>query len=343
MTPRSLLGLGVVTVAVAIAAAFSVADRYAGTPVVQDERPVIEGLEERLNSVAGFTVKTAQEEFTVQRDGAAWSMVEKQGYPVDAERARTVLVQLSQLRLAEAKTRMPERYPRIEVEDVASENAKSARLTVVDGTGGVLADLIVGKRKTNLAGSGGGVYLRRPDDAQAWLARGALDLRKRAADWLVKSIVDIDEDRIRRVATTPVDGEPVVAVRETAEDKAFTLEAVPEGKTAKSGELSGFGTALADLELLDVLPADEKPLPAERSVRAEVETFDGLVIRIVLEESEDRIFARFEARSAATGDKAADIETEAQAINARVSDWVYQVPEYKLRPLLKAHADLIEE
>lgn len=339
MTPKSLLGLGVVTVAVAVAAAVSVANRYAGTPVVQDETFVFEGLEERLNSVGGLTVKTAEEEYTIQRDGAAWTLVEKQGYPVDSERARTVLVQLSQLRLAEAKTRMPERYPRIEVEDPSGDDAKSARLTVKDEGGEVLADVIVGKAKTNLAGGVGGIYLRRPDESQAWLARGALDLRKRAVDWLVKDIIDIEEKRVRRITTNPAAGDPTVILKEKREDRAFRLEALPEGKTVKKDELNGFGTALADLNLLDVVPAEQKPLSAEAGARAEVETFDGLVIQIFMEESDEGIFARFEA----TADAAQpDIEKEAEAINARVGKWVYLVPEYKLRPLLKAQGDLIE-
>jgi len=339
MTPRSLLGLGAVTVVVAIAAATSVASRYAGTPVVRDESPVFGGLDERLNSVGRLTVKTAEEEFTIQRDGTAWTMVDKQGYPVDAERARTALFQLSQLRLAEAKTRMPERYPRIEVEDPTAKDAKSARLTVKDQAGGVLADVIVGKAKTTLVGGVGGTYLRKPGDAQAWLARGALDLRERAADWLVKDIVNIDEKRIRRVTTTPKAGEYAVVVRNAPEDRTFTLEGLPEGKTAKKDDLSAFGTALGDLNLLDVMPADQKPLPGDAGARAEVETFDGLVIKVVMEESEKGIFARFEATANAGQ---ADIEKEAQAINAKVGKWVYLVPEYKLRPLLKAKGDLID-
>ena len=339
MTPRSLLGLGAVTVVVAIAAVASVASRYAGTPAVRDESPVFKGLDERLNSVGWLTVKTAEEEFTIQRDGAAWTMVDKQGYPVDAERARTALFQLSQLRLAEAKTRMPERYPRIEVEDPTAKDAKSARLTVKDQADGVLADVIVGKAKTTLAGGVGGIYLRKPGEAQAWLARGALDLRERAADWLVKDVIDIDEKRIRRVATMPKAGDPAVVVRNAPEERTFTLEGVPEGKTAKKDELGAFGTALGGLNLLDVMPADKKPLPADAGARAEVETFDGLLIKVVMEESEKGIFAHFEAVATAGQ---ADAEKEAEAINARVGKWVYLVPEYKLRPLLKARGDLIE-
>ncbi|MBE0531879.1 MAG: DUF4340 domain-containing protein [Rhodospirillales bacterium] len=339
MTPRSLLGLGAVTVVVAIAAVTSVASRYAGTPVLHDESPVFKELEERLNSVGRFTVKTAEEEFTIQRDGADWSLVEKKGYAVDAERARTALFQLSQLRLAEAKTRMPERYPRIEVEDPTVKDAKSAQLTVKDEAGGVLADVIVGKAKTTLAGGAGGTYLRMPGDAQAWLARGALDLRERAADWLVKDVVDIDEKRIRRISTTPAAGEPAVVVRNSADDRTFVLEGIPEGKTAKQDEMNAFGAVLSDLKLLDVMPANQKPLAAEAGARAEVETFDGLVIKVVMEESEKGIFAHFEA---AANSGQGEVEKEAQAINAKVGNWVYLVPEYKLRPLLKAQGDLIE-
>lgn len=339
MTPRSLLGLGAVTVVVAIAAVASVASRYAGTPAVRDESPVFKGLDERLNAVGRLTVKTAEEEFTVRRDGANWTLVEKKGYAVDAERARTALFQLSQLRLAEAKTRMPDRYPRLEVEDPTAKDAKSARLTVKDEAGGVLADVIVGKAKTTLAGGAGGTYLRVPGEAQAWLARGSLDLRARAADWLVKDVVDIGEKRIRRITTTPTAGEPAILARKSADDRAFVLEGIPEGKKAKQDELNAFGAVLSGLNLLDVMPADQKPLAAETGARAEVETFDGLVIKVVMEESEKGIFARFEAVANAGN---ADAEKEAQAINTKVGKWVYLVPEYKLRPLLKAQGDLVE-
>lgn len=348
MTPKSLVGLGAVTLVAVVAAAYSVNSRHAAAPVMQDPVPAVAGLEDRVNSVDRLVVKTADGAFTLQRTGATWAMPEKNGYRVDAERVRNVLVQLSQLRLAEGKTRLPERYARLEVEDVTAEDAKSAQVTALDASGAVLADLIVGKAKSDLGGGLSGRYLRKPGEEQAWLAQGALDLRKAPADWLVKDIVDIDEGRVRRVAVTSAAGETVVVERE-APDKAFTLKGVPEGKTVKAGELSGFGSALDGLELTDVAARDGRPLPEEKTAEAVVDTFDGLRVKLAIEETEEGIFAHFGAEAfAADGGEAAKSDAleaarkEAEAINARVGDWVYKVPDHKLRPLLKPAADLIE-
>lgn len=349
MTPKSLLGLGIVTAVVAVAAAVGVARQHTVSQSFQDDSPVISGLEDKLNSVAEFSVKTGEGTFTIRRKGDIWTMAEKGDYPVNQDVVRTMLFQLSQLRLAEAKTQMPERYPRIEVEDVDAKDAKSALLTVKDGSGGVLANLLVGKIKSDATGGGGaGVYLRKPGEAQAWLARGAFEMPRTAEVWLVKNIVDIGEKRIRRVVTIQPGGEKVTVFKDKPEDRTFTLEGVPEGKKAKDSELSGFGTALSGLDLGDVMPAARRPLPADKATRAEITTFDGLVIHVVLEKGDKGIYAHFEASAQPArgepkaGENKIDVAKEAQDINARVGNWVYMVPEYKLSAFLKKRGELIE-
>lgn len=345
MTPKSFLGLGIVTAVAVVAAVVSVARQYTDSRSFSGESPVIIGLEDKLNSVAEFSVKTAEGTFTIHRNGGTWTMAEKGDYPVNEDVVRSMLFQLSQLRMAEAKTQMPERYPRIEVEDVNAKDAKSALLTVKDATGGVLANLIIGKLKSDAAGAeGSGVYLRKPGEAQAWLARGAFEMPRTAAVWLVRNIVDIGEKRIRRVAIVQPDGETLIVLKDKAEDRKFAIQGLADGKKVKDSELAGFGAALSGLDLGDVMPAAQKPLPVDNSVRAEVTTFDGLVISVVMEKSDKGVYAHFEAATAPVqgGEKNPDLAKEAQDINARVGKWIYLVPEYKLSPFFKKRDELVE-
>lgn len=350
MTPKSLLGLGIVTAAAVVAAAATVTGQYTPSRSFQDQTPVVAGLEDKLNSISEFALKTGEGTFTIRRHGGAWTLAEKGDYPVNEDVVRTMLVQLSQLRLAEAKTRMADRYSRIEVEDVGPKDAKSVLLTVKDGAGGVVANLIIGKIKPDATGAGmAGVYLRKPGDAQAWLARGVFEMPRTAEVWLVKDIVDIGEKRIQRVTVTPPNGEPLVVFKEKPGDRRFSIEGLADGKKPKDGELNGFGSALAGLNLGDVMPASQRPLAADKAVRAEIRTFDGLTITAVMEKGEKGIYVRLEAAGAPVSDGTpagtdgkTDVIKEAQEINARVASWVYMVPEYKLSPFFKKRDELIE-
>ncbi len=338
MTPKTVMGLGVVTLVAVVAAAVSVsANRLPGTDPV--EKPVFEGLEDKINSAVSLTVRSVKDTVTVERAAGTWRVTEKAGFPADAERVRQVLFELSQLTLMEPKTQMPERYARIQVEDVDTKDAKSSFLAVKDESGASLAELIIGKAKNGLAGvTGKGVYLRKPDQQQAWLARGELDLRTGVNAWLAKGIVDIDAKKIQRVTTTRPDGSVIVFSKADPSATEFEVGGLPDGKTVKKDEIKDVGAVLSGLNLADVQPADQKKLPDDKLIQAEVVTFDGLVVNIDMEETEDGIWARFEA--SAGGDNA-EVAKQAEDLNARVKGWVYQIPDFKVRPILKKADELI--
>ena len=95
------------------------------------------------------------------------------GYPARQTRIEKMMGGLVTLSYFEPKTTRADLYPKIEVEDVAKD-ANSTRVTVKDESGAVLADVIVGKAKTGVAGlDRDGVYIRLPDEERAWLAEGA--------------------------------------------------------------------------------------------------------------------------------------------------------------------------
>lgn len=336
MTPKSVIGLGVVTFVAVVAAAVSIADQYGKTRQAGIEEPIVAGLEDRINDVASLSVKSSDDAFTVNRGANGWTIAEKGGFPADGKMVRRVLFQLSQLRLIEPKTQMSERYPLLEVEDVTAD-AKSALLTIADESGAVAASVIVGKTKLDLAGATGkGVYLRRPDEKQAWLARGELTVRKSVSDWLAKDILNIGEDGIRRVTSTQADGEVIVYSRDDPTSKEFVIADLPEGKSLKKDVLKDLPAALSGLRLTDVAPASEKALPSDRMIRAEVLTFDGLIVDIGMQDSEEGIWATFAAKGSE------ELAGKIDEINGRLAGWVYRVPDVKFRPLLKKLDDLVD-
>src|SRR5438477_171591 len=82
----------------------------------------------------------------------------------------------------------------------------------------------IGKRRYDRLGAGNdGVYIRKPGDPQAWLARGSLEFSDQLSSWLDRRILDLPEKRIAKVTLTQPDGTRLVISRPTA-DAAFIVE-----------------------------------------------------------------------------------------------------------------------
>ncbi|MBL6945429.1 MAG: DUF4340 domain-containing protein [Rhodospirillales bacterium] len=338
MTPKAITALAGVTIVAVAAALASVIGQVGSADQSRVEKPVLTGFEDQVNSVLGLSVRTANGKFSVAQSDKGWVVAAKGGYPAEREYVRRFLLQLSQLAMVEPKTKMAERYSRIQVEDVDAKDAKSALLSINDADG-TIAQLLVGKKKSKMAGGvGKGVYVRRMGEAQAWLASGELDLRKVVTGWLDKDVLDIAEKRVRRITATSPAGDVLVVSKDDPKKGKLAVEGVPEGTKLKKDALEGFGASLSEVKLTDVAPFSEADFPSEKLAWAEIVTFDGLVIVLAMVDTDKGIWAKIEASSSNEAGKA-----EAEKINARVAGWAYQIPDYKLRPLLKKMADLLED
>ena len=151
-------------------------------------------------------------DLTFMRDGDDWQVAQKGGYPADAGKVRRIVLAMADMTLVEPKTRKPDLYPRLEVEDPGK--GKSTLVTLKDKSGAALARLIVGKRRYDRLGAGNdGVYVRRPGDPQSWLARGSIDFSDDMASWLDRHIVDIPDSRVAKVSLTQPDGTSLMLSR----------------------------------------------------------------------------------------------------------------------------------
>jgi len=101
---------------------------------------------EEINDVRAILVTTREGAFTIERGETAWVVNEKT-YPAAADQIQRVLVGVAQLRTVEAKTRNPELYSKLQLEDVSEPEAKSVWLQLRGPDEKTLASLIVGKQR----------------------------------------------------------------------------------------------------------------------------------------------------------------------------------------------------
>ena len=335
MHARSLILLASATAALVAIAIVVLASGDRGVSRAAPGQSAFPALAARLGDVASVTVSRDGTTMTLIRDGDNWLVAEKGNYPANAAKIGQIVRAMADLTLVEPKTQNPDLYPRLEVEDPG--NGKSTLVAVKDKSGGDLAQAIVGKRRYDRLGAGNdGVYLRKAGEAQSWLARGTLDPSGDAASWLDRQIIDISEKKIAKVTLTQADGSKLVISRSAPEAKFAVEDAPADAKFKSETATSGPATALETLDLDDVKPAGELPVPDKNVVTASFTTFDGLTVDLRLMERDK---ADWIAISAAGSGPA---EANAKKIEGKVSLWTYAIPAYKANLLKTKLADLIE-
>ena len=327
-----LLSATVILVAAAIFALVS-GDRTASrAPPGQRALP---GLDAKLGELAWIRLARGTTKIDFAAVGGRWVVVDKGNYPAAAGKLHQLLLGLADLTLVEPKTERPELFARPDLDDPSTGNSTEA--TLQDRTGQTVAGLIVGKRRQDRLGGGNeSVYVRKPGINRAWLARGSLDVSGDTVEWLDRRILDLPVSRIASVTLVGEDGVALVLSRATANDKFAVAGAPADAKFKDAAVLSGPGSVLAALDLADVKPSADQPLPAAGISNAAFTTFDGLTIDI-------RLFARDFAdwvTISATGKES--VEPEAKAIDARTAHWTYAIPADRAKLLRTRLADLVE-
>jgi hypothetical protein len=327
MKPTTFLVLLAATAVSVAAAGYAVlSESRIQAPKAAGGAPVFGSLLARANDVQTATIASASGKFTIAHKGDGWVLVEKDGYPVAADKLRQLVAGLADLRLLEAKTDQPDRHARLEVEDITAKDAKSKQVTLAGADGKPLADLIVGKQNYTADLNGlHGVYVRRPGEAQAWLAQGSVEVPTAATDWIDRTVVDLGADKIQRLQFEPT-GAPAVTVSKA--DKAapdYTLAPLPEGKSADPDAVKRLTQVFAAVSLDDVR-ADKDTDKAVKAGTAEAGTFDGLTLKAELLAMDGGTWLRLKALAADGSAAAAD----AKAINDRVAGWLFKLPQFKV-------------
>jgi hypothetical protein len=216
------------------------------------------------------------------------------------------------MRLIERKTAQPERYDRLQVEAPDADNAQSQLVRLESAEGTVLAEAIIGKQRYRLTGTEpSGTYLRRPDEAQSWLASGGVQIEPAVARWLDAEIVDLDPQAIRRIAIERA-GEPgYVAAREKPDDDLRVVDLADDEALKEDADLGQLAGALSSLQFEDVKPRDQLTWPAEQHT-ARIVTFDGAELTARLAQIGEEYWATFDARAVAPAQGAASAAAQAQ-------------------------------
>ena len=226
MKSRNLIALAIAMVVAA--GAWQVTQRKAPTTEF-GAALLYPGLIDHLNDSQQIVIGSSTGTVTVVHAGDQWRVKEFDGYPAQVATIKQLLVQLASLKILEIKTGKPEKYPQLGVEDLANPGATSRAVKVLMQGGSTAVDLLVGKERPARAMNAPGHYVRRVEEASAYLVEGNLSFGTKPTEWLETSVVNLPVERVRQVTIQPTNGPAIVVNKARPDVQLYTLANIPDG------------------------------------------------------------------------------------------------------------------
>ena len=287
----------------------------------------------QLATVNHIHVRSDDQQISLSKQSDIWGIDEFDSYPARAERIKSLLTGLTELRLLERKTARTDRYHRLGVEGITIDGSQSVQVQLLATDKTVVADVILGlPRKSRAAVSRPGLYIRLPDEAQSWLVSGELIVSADRSEWFERKLFDFADLNIRAVAIAPSAGEHYRVYRESAGQSDFSIDPILTAMKAPPAIiLNKFASLLRDFYANAVCSVETCPLP-QQHIAVEITMFEGLILEMKTFLRDDLPYAKFSIRiREGPGDEAArrSLEELVRTMQPHLQRWVFQIPEHK--------------
>lgn len=339
---RILVALGSAALVSVLLAGFALEQRAAEGAPHYTPTEVLPGFSADVKNAALIEVTSHSGSFTVRGlQGKGWVLPSKGNYPANFDEVRHTLIGMAGLETIAPKTRRPDwlHYMALDTPPQGS----GTLITVKDSKGAVLASLILGNME-DLGDPNGtsGLFVRKPGDNQAWLARTVFTPHGDVTSWISPNVLNLGATRLEEIAMTPAAGPAFTVHRLRPADPVYTLAAPPlnSGRgqgTPNSQAINAIAYAVNSFSLTDVQPASG--MDFSKASHAVARTFDGLLISFDILQQRSDVWARLTASTAPGA--APMVANEAAAINTHSAGWAYKLPPEKGHALLSTLPNLM--
>jgi hypothetical protein len=330
MKPRTVLILAVVAVLVLAGGwYFGVRTSRPSASSLAAGQPAFPNAASAMQQAAHIAIQHQDKTTALERHGDVWGVAEHSFYPALPGKVHDLLAGLAELRLTERRTADPAQFGRLGVEDLDKPNADSTLVSVSDAQDKPIVALIVGhSRSRGQSGLPDQIFVRRPAEAQSWLAEGRLQIDGDPLMWLDRDIVNIDHTKIAAVSSSR--GHQQIELARDG-DK-LVMKQPAEHPELDPVKLADVARALEFLTFIRVQPAAK--MPGTELGHGEFTTTDGLKLTVTANQSGNEVWVHF----AAAGDGTA--KATAEQLENKVADWAYELGGWKEKVLVPSMDDL---
>lgn len=291
-----------------------------------------------INSVTRIDVTGpgSMPQVTLERRPEGWGVVQRQHYPANVGTIRSLLLDLSEAKLLERKTRDPAQHAQLGLGGIERLEAKGQQVALHSAGG--TRSVRIGANPDGRSAT----YVRKADDDQGWLVDRTFTIPDEPRRWLDPELLDIGMEHIRRMEVVHPDGERIEGQRaEEAADVKFTVVNLPEGAMLKNEyALNRMASAIASLSLEDVMPASQAEVYLEDAARAWYELYRGYSLEVRLFPVDVERYARFAVH---LGEDMSDEDrTRASMLARHLEGWAFRVPSFAHDSMALRWADILE-
>ncbi|MFA5950563.1 MAG: DUF4340 domain-containing protein [Hyphomicrobium sp.] len=294
---------------------------------------LLPSLAARTQDITSIAITQGGKTLTLERKGDRWSLRERDGFPASNDKIRALLIGLAEADLLEPKTRNKDRYPLLDLEEPSSANGRSRLIRIMDASGRLLGETIAGKGSPDQLAGKSGTYVRKPGDAQSWLASTAITGGTSLGDWTQPRVFETATEAVSRL-TIELTGEAPYDIKRDGDQ--HVLADIPPGKKIKFiNATDTMVEAASFLDFEDVRKAEGDTTGS--AGQAVIEAANGLKITMKIRRDKDATWATLSAQGDGEAKKAVD------EINSRAAGWEFRILPSKANTILKRRDDLLED
>ncbi len=301
---------------------------------------ILPKLQTVLNDVSELQVIGANNQTlsTLQRLQDGWTVKERNQYPADISKIRSVLLSLAEAKIVEQKTANPDLYVKLGVESVNQIDAQGVEAVV--SYSGQTSNLIIGKPGPQINKSR---YVRPANSDVSWLIDRKIDLKHEPAYWLRKNILSVEPNDVAGVTILLEDGSKLEISNKGDEENTFeVINLTDPTSQAIEAELHQVTNALSSFQMLDVVEKNAFE-DAESTMKVNYQLKSGVNVHLTAYEVEEERFAELDF--GLIDDIQAEQKSAAQKYMDELiqltSGWVYKIPNVTYDSMNKREADVL--
>ena len=243
---------------------------------------IFENIKNQLNDIKEINIDNNEKKISIIKDQDNWYMASKSNYKVKNEVVRKNLIQISELRFFEKKTKEEYLYSRLNLEYPNDEDGNSKFISIINSDKEALIEFILGKRKKN------GVYIKKLKDKQTWLTSGTLDMSSVERDWLETKILNIDYQDVKKVSVNHLNKKESFSLTKDDTNENFLIDNLTKEQIPKSDLIANhIGYFFTNLIFEDVVKR-KNVIDSELRTKINFELFDGTnIFAFIFNEDKD--------------------------------------------------------
>lgn len=349
MSNKKLIILGVIT---ACMIAWAIVQAYiSNRPKTKTEKPayLIQGLDPA--KIDSIILGTGENKVTLKRVGGQFVVTNKYNYPAEPNDINNLITSCLDIKTQELYTDNPSNHKDL---GVTEEDAKYI-VKFLKPDLDILVGVIVGKSK----GQGRGAFVRLIPGDKVYVTLERPRIKDQAMNYINRELVSVDRKNIESVTVSSSDETYTLKTKDDGEN--IILENHPPGKNLKDNDCENVFTSLNNLRFEDVRKpkAANEELAFNRNFVCRLK--DSTVYTIKIAQKDDKTFitcqAEFTDKTPVTKEEGiVESEEELRKKEAKLlaqdkvekfstkhSNWIYEIPEYDAKNLMKKLSDLYED